>query len=139
FALALACTLAAGLATSPPVAAQAGSSTAGRATAKRFAELGRLPDPEAIVVRDIVNYPRHQIPLPRSGEEVALDLRWDAPFSARSDSSVLQIGLATSQLHSSQGRRPLNLALVIDRSSSMAADDKMACVQAGLERFVRKL
>ncbi|MCB9869675.1 MAG: VWA domain-containing protein [Planctomycetes bacterium] len=136
-ATALLTSLLAGLA--PGVGAQDGSSSTGHAVAKRFAELGEPPDPAAIVIEDIVNYHRHGIPLPKAGQEVALDLRWDAPFGSRSDASVLQIGLATARVHSPRDLTPIDVVLVIDTSGSMSAEDKMTWVKAGLERFVRKL
>ena len=123
----------------PAVPAQDGRSTMGRNAAKRFAELGMLPAPEVIVVRDIINYHRHRIPLPRAGENVALDLRWDAPLPVHYGESVLQIGLATTRVHDAKSLRPLNLALVIDCSGSMADGDKMCRVKQGLLRFVDKL
>jgi Ca-activated chloride channel homolog len=119
--------------------AQDGRSTAGRAATKRYAELGILPAPEFIVVEDIVNYHRHRIPLPRAGSNVALDLRWDTPLPGHLGESVLQIGFSTARVHDSKTMRPLNLALVIDRSGSMGAGDKMRRVKQGLCRFVRKL
>ena len=52
-----------------------GVSTVGRAAAKRFANLGQLPPPQTIVVADLINYHRHELPMPRAGQAVALDLR----------------------------------------------------------------
>src|SRR4051794_11930686 len=34
------------------------------------------PAPDRIAVEEIVNYRRHVLPLPKSGEGVALDVRW---------------------------------------------------------------
>jgi hypothetical protein len=114
-------------------------STRGKAYTKRLANLGLLPAPGGVVVKDIVNYHRHRIPLPRVGEELAVDLRWDAPFPAHREESILQIGLATAQILDVKDLEPLNLALVIDRSSSMAADDKMGRLKQALALFVRRL
>jgi len=56
---------------------------------RHLARLGHLPDPRDIVIEDIVNYHRHQLPMPRAGESVALDLRWGAPHIAPHGSAVL--------------------------------------------------
>jgi len=119
--------------------AQEGSSQAGAARTRRLAALGRLPAPDEIVVEHFVNYHRHGIPLPKAGQDIALDLRWDAPFRGREDAAVLQIGLATDRLHDVDHARPLNLAIVIDCSGSMAEHDKMSRVKAALRRFVERL
>ena len=81
------------------ILAQDASSNMGHARARRMASLGRLPSSAEIVVDHMVNYHRHEVPLPRAGEDVAMDLRWDAPLPAHLDESVLQIGLATKRLH----------------------------------------
>jgi Ca-activated chloride channel homolog len=124
----------------PAVAlAQEGSSQAGASRPRRLAEAGCIPAPEEIVVEHFVNYHRHGIRLPRAGEDIAVELRWDAPGAPRQDRSVLQIGLATAHLHDVSHAPPLDLALVVDCSSSMRAHDKMSRVKAALSRFLVKL
>lgn len=124
--------------TAPSALAQDGSSLMGKGVARAAAARAALPDPAHLAVEDLINAPRHQIPLPKAGEALAMDLRWDHPF-ARPGRAVLQIGLATPQVHSTKSLPPLHLALVIDRSSSMAEDDKMARVKQGLLRFCDQL
>ncbi len=48
--------------------AQDAGSTFGHARARELAELGRLPAARDIVVRDLINYHRHRLPLPKAGE-----------------------------------------------------------------------
>ncbi len=128
------------LATVASAPAQAGGvDTVGRAAAKKFANLGRLPDPNTIVVADMVNYHRHGIPLPRAGQQVALDLRWDVPIPSNYREGVLQIGLSTPRVHDAAHLAPLNLALVIDRSGSMGEAEKMTRVKQALRSFVKRL
>jgi len=119
--------------------AQEGSSQFGAARTQRMAAVGRIPAPDEIVVEHFINYHRHGIPLPRGGEDIALDTRWDAPLPAGSRASVLQIGLATAHLHDVGHAPPLNIAVVVDCSSSMSAHDKMSRVKAALRRFTEKL
>lgn len=124
----------------PALTAQdGGTSTVGRAAAKRFANLGRLPPSQTIVVADMINYHRHELPMPRAGQPVALDLRQDHPLPAAFGESVLQIGLTTARLLDPAHIEPLSLAVVVDCSSSMAEARKMACVKCALDRFIRRL
>lgn len=132
-----ACLIVLTLATTAP--AQAGVSQAGAARARQLAAVGRLPSPAEIVVEHIVNYHRHGIAQPRSGEDVALDLRIDTPIDGRPDRCVLQVGLATAMLHDLSHAPPINLAIVVDCSGSMAASDKMRRVKHALHRFLDRL
>jgi len=123
----------------PALAAQEGGSTFGHARARELAELGRLPTARDIVVRDLVNYHRHRLPLPKAGEPVALDLRFDRAASAFGDEVWLQVGYTTA----SQGDRalaaPCAVALVVDTSGSMGDAGKMTAVHAGLRAFAERL
>jgi uncharacterized protein YegL len=71
---------------------------------------------------------------------VALDLRWgnDQAFGAGNE-AVLQIGFSTALANDRQQLRPVNLALVIDRSGSMAEADKISRVKAALLVLVSQL
>lgn len=117
--------------------AQDGVSTAGAARAKYLSGLGLLPSSKEVIVEDFVNYHRHEIGRPKAGEAVGLDLRWEQ--EAIGKDAVLQIGLSTALANDKSQLRPLNLALVIDKSGSMLAEDKMNRVKASLERFVSQL
>lgn len=117
--------------------AQDGVSTAGAARAKYLSGLGLLPSSREVIVEDFINYHRHEIGRPKAGEAVGLDLRWEQ--EALGQDAVLQIGLSTALANDRTQLRPLNLALVIDKSGSMSAEDKMSRVKASLERFVGQL
>lgn len=120
-------------------AAQDAQSTFGHARARTLAELGRLPTAADIVVRDIVNYHHHAVPLPRAGEPVALDLRFDRDAARPGEEVWLQVGYATK----SEGDRalapPCAVALVVDCSGSMQERGKMSQVHRGLAAFVERL
>lgn len=96
--------------------------------------------PDEVAVEEFVNYHKHRLPLPKVGQAVAMDVRWgnDEISSARRE-AVLQIGFTTAEVSERTDLRPLNLALVIDRSGSMADGDKMSRVKQSLRLMIDKL
>lgn len=118
--------------------AQDGVSSAGAARTKYLSNAGMLPAARDVVVEDFVNYHRHEIGRPKAGEAVSLDLRWSKDFVAK-DRAVLQVGIATALVNDRKQLRPLNLSLVIDKSGSMSAADKMSRVKTSLLNMVPKL
>jgi Ca-activated chloride channel homolog len=96
--------------------------------------------PEEIAVEEFVNYHKHRLPLPKVGQAVAMDTRWgNAEISRSQREAVLQIGFTTAEVNERTDLRPLNLALVIDKSGSMADDDKMSRVKQSLHTMLTKL
>ena len=96
--------------------------------------------PDEVKVDEFVNYHRHQLPLPKAGNSVAVDVRWgNDEVSASNREAVLQIGFATAFADERTDLRPLNLSLVIDRSGSMAAEDKLSRVKQSLRAMIGQL
>ena len=96
--------------------------------------------PDEIAVEEFVNYHKHRLPLPKSGQAVAMDTRWgNAEISRSQREAVLQIGFTTAEVNERTDLRPLNLVLVIDKSGSMADDDKMSRVKESLRTMLTKL
>ena len=124
---------------------QAGVSSASvsrvRSEANRPAgpSLGVPVAPDSVAVEEIINYHRHRLPLPKSGQGVRMDVRWGNETASAGRPSVLQIGLATADMNGSSDLGPLNLGLVIDRSGSMASANKMTLVKAALQSLASNL
>jgi Ca-activated chloride channel homolog len=96
--------------------------------------------PDEVAVEEFVNYHKHRLALPKVGQSVAMDTRWgNNEISAVQREAVLQIGFTTAEVSERTDLRPLNLALVIDKSGSMAEDDKMSRVKESLRTLVSKL
>lgn len=131
--LLLSCCLAA------PTPGQEGQSTFGHARARELAELGRLPSARDVVVRDIVDFHRHRLPLPRSDQEVALDVRFDRAAPDASGHLVLQVGYTTRPGGDRKLTGPCALALVVDCSGSMRERGKLDEVRRGLHELARHL
>lgn len=96
--------------------------------------------PDEVAVEEFVNYHKHRLPLPKSGQSVAMDTRWgNAEVSRRNGEAVLQVGFTTAEVSERTDLRPLNLVLVIDKSGSMADSDKMSRVKESLKTMIGKL
>lgn len=120
--------------------AQGGTSSASIARSRALAAETRFTLPDGIIVEEFVNYHKHRLPLPKSGQSVALDTRWgNDKFSASQENAVLQIGFTTAEVNERTDLRPLNLALVIDKSGSMQGDNKMIRVKESLQMMIGKL
>lgn len=96
--------------------------------------------PDEVVVDEFINYHRHRLPFPKSGQSVAMDTRWgNAEISRVQREAILQIGFTTPEVNERTDLRPLNLVLVIDKSGSMADSDKMSRVKDSLHAMVSQL
>ncbi|HWS90175.1 MAG TPA: VWA domain-containing protein [Pyrinomonadaceae bacterium] len=123
-----------------PARAQEGASTAAAARTRYLSERGLIPASRSVAVEEFVNYHRHQIGRPKAGEAVLLDVRWgNDRVSAAEPEAVLQIGFSTALASDRQQLPPVNLALVIDKSGSMADADKLTRVKEALLTLVNQL
>lgn len=96
--------------------------------------------PDEVAIEEFVNYHRHRLSLPKAGQAVAMDVRWgNNEVSNGQRDAVLQIGFTTPSVNERTNLRPLNLALVIDKSGSMADGDKMSRVKESLRVMLEKL
>lgn len=96
--------------------------------------------PDEVAVEEFVNYHKHRLPLPKAGQAVAVDTRWgNDRVSQGQNEAILQIGFTTDFANERTDLRPLNLSLVIDKSGSMAAEDKMSRVKESLRTMIGQL
>jgi Mg-chelatase subunit ChlD len=105
-----------------------------------YTEPVNFTPPDEVAVEEFVNYHKHRLPLPKVGQGVAMDVRWgNDEVSRNQPEAVLQIGFTTAEVDERTDLRPLNLALVIDKSGSMSESDKMSRVKESLRAMIDKL
>ncbi|HEX8491379.1 MAG TPA: VWA domain-containing protein [Pyrinomonadaceae bacterium] len=120
--------------------AQEGASSASASRSRYLAETGLLPPSSEVAVEEFVNYYRHRLSTPKADEAVAMDVRWgNNTVSNAQPEAILQVGFTTSAVSDRTDLRPLNLVLVIDRSGSMSAEDKMSRVKQSLLTMLSQL
>lgn len=115
--------------------AQEGYSSAALSMGKMSSNQGSIPLPEHVVVEEYFNYHKHDLPLPKNGEPIAIDI---ASRIVLDDNYVLQIGLTTTTNTSLDKIPPVNVCLVIDKSGSMEGDRIEKAKEAAVE-FVDRL
>ncbi|MFI5384835.1 MAG: VWA domain-containing protein [Fimbriimonadales bacterium] len=119
---------------------QQGASSAAASRTRYLGEMGVIPSSREVAVEEFVNYHRHQIGLPTSDQAVNMDVRWgNNVVSGSGRQAVLQVGFSTALQNDRQHLRPINLALVIDKSGSMADYDKLSRVKTSLLALVSRL
>ncbi len=111
---------------------------ASKARSDALIQSGGLPPAQELRVAEYLNYYKQDFPAPVN-TAVGLDTRLGNPqISTNGGEAWLQIGLRARDA-AAQPIAPLNLALVIDRSGSMDAPDKMPYLKTSLGIFLRSL
>jgi|Deesub1362A_J573_1020465.scaffolds.fasta_scaffold01906_1 Ca-activated chloride channel family protein len=111
---------------------------ASKSYSRALIERGAIVPAEQVRVHEYLNYYEQRFPPPLH-QALALDLRLGNPRLPTSGGQVwLQIGVQAREAQKGE-RRPLNLALVLDVSGSMAYDGKMRALKTSLSTFLRSL
>jgi len=107
---------------------------------RALVESSYIPKPQEIIVEEYINYYRHNISMPSNAEEdVAMEIRFgNSKLYSNQNQVIMQIGLITKNVENLSEAPTLNLALVIDRSGSMAGE-KMEKVKESLVELLEKL
>lgn len=104
----------------------------------RLAEHG-LPAPEEIRVYDFINFFKHDLPENYQDGPVSFDARLLRKRLPKGECGALvQLGFRTARVKRDD-LKPMNLAIVIDRSGSMSDAKKLDYVKQALEVFISSL
>ncbi len=105
--------------------------------ARNYLVQGHLPPKSAVRTEEFVNSFRHELAPPSQGD-FALELE-AAPTPFASDRHLLlRVGLKAREVSRAQ-RKPLNLVFVVDKSGSMAQQNRMELVKNSLELLVDQI
>ncbi len=116
--------------------AQEGYSSAAMSMSQSKSGRWILPRPDEVVEEEYFNYHIHELPRPDVQQPARLDAQWIGIGPGR---YLLQLGLSTLRLEEMPSRQRVNVTLVVDRSGSMMADDKMVKTKQAMLAFVDQL
>ncbi len=122
------------------ILAQEGYSSGSVSQQRRQARTNQIPTTKEVVVEEYMNFHRHNIPRPSGNKNVNLDMRWgNDQHQASFPQALLQIGITTALLETNKNIAPLNIALVMDCSGSMADGNRIPKVRQALTTLIRQL
>jgi Ca-activated chloride channel family protein len=98
-----------------------------------------IPTPENLLTTAFDLFLSKQFKAPTAGQAFAIDGQWMQNFHAESQDAVLRIALTGGNPPDISKAPPLNLALVVDKSGSMAGDDRIGNLIKSLVAFVNRL
>jgi Ca-activated chloride channel family protein len=107
---------------------------------RRYLTEGSLPPTAAVRVEEFVNYFAKDYPLPEHADfRIVADLM-PSPFAHVKDGRywLLRIGIRARDV-AAEDRAPTQLVLVIDRSGSMSAENRLEMVKAAVEELLGAL
>jgi len=121
--------------------AERGATIAAQDYASEAALLRGIMPPEQVRINEYLNYYDQSLPAPPEGQALGLSATLGNTFVPDGGGVVwLQVGLQAAAVSDPQeDLRRLNLALVLDKSGSMASADKMSYLKQSLRLFVAGL
>jgi Ca-activated chloride channel homolog len=106
--------------------------------ARAVVQQGQLPPIDAVRAEEFVNYFDQEYRSPVAGETFAIHVDGTAtPFLA-SNKRIVRVGIQGRRIDAAD-RKPVNLTFVIDKSGSMAENNKFEQVKAGLRAALSQL
>jgi Mg-chelatase subunit ChlD len=97
-----------------------------------------FPKPEELAFDDFVRFINKQFEAPKEDEGLRIYARWGNKINADSKFALLELALVSERAVPAK-RRPINLSLVLDRSGSMAFENRIEKVKKALLHFIDAL
>ena len=112
--------------------------TASYAYVRKSLASGRLPEPDAVRIEEMINYFDYDYPMP---DDLATPFRpsvsvYPTPWNARTQ--IVQIGIK-GYVPDATGKKPSNLVFLIDTSGSMDEPDKLPLLKRALRLLVDRM
>lgn len=98
-----------------------------------------IPRPENLAIDEYIDFGVNDLPRPQQNETLLASGLWGGPVNAQSREAVLQLGFTSEYSDETKRSSQLNLAFVVDRSGSMAAENRIEWVKRAASEFVKRL
>ncbi|MEM0998063.1 MAG: VWA domain-containing protein [Bacteroidota bacterium] len=98
-----------------------------------------IPTPEDLILEAFQEFMDQKYPAPEDGAPVRTHAEFTGPVNANSREAVLRLAFAPPSEVSNEFSPPLNLCFVIDKSGSMAGDDRIEQLKLSMEAFLNRL
>jgi uncharacterized protein YegL len=104
-----------------------------------------IPTPDRLLLTPFERFLDQVLPLPKPGESLLTYAAFGGEVNASSEQAVLKIGVmaeqATGEATSilAYDHRPVNIAFVLDRSGSMAGNERIENLRLGMAKFIGRL
>jgi Mg-chelatase subunit ChlD len=98
-----------------------------------------IPKPEQLAVDAFTKFLHRQYPAPDSTAPVNTLAQWGNAINANSQEAVLRLAFVSGEAADQNMAPPMNLAIVIDKSGSMAGHDRIDQLKLSLVDFVSSL
>lgn len=98
-----------------------------------------IPKPEDLITKSFKEFLDKQYPRPEEGKAIRTVANFTGVLTPQSKEAVLRLAFTTPKDGDIKYAPKLNLAFVIDKSGSMAGEDRIDELKKSLENFLKKL
>lgn len=98
-----------------------------------------IPRPQDLILISFDKFIEKQLPKPKPGESLKTYAKFGGEINANSQQAVLELGFAAEPFDEDYTGGNINIALVVDKSGSMAGYDRIESLREALIAFVEKL
>jgi Ca-activated chloride channel family protein len=98
-----------------------------------------IPTPDQLIVQEFTDFLTKQYPSPMDGTLIRPDHAWGGPVGSGSKEAMLRLSFTAANEVANAHTTPLNICLVIDKSGSMAGEERMDQLKESLYAFLDQL
>lgn len=98
-----------------------------------------IPKPEDLITDAFTDFLEKQYPKPEAGKALRAMGEFTGAINAQSKEAVLRLALTTPAKGDIANAPPLNIAFVLDKSGSMAGEERIGYLKESLSAFVKQL
>ncbi|MFN8257008.1 MAG: VWA domain-containing protein [Bacteroidales bacterium] len=99
-----------------------------------------IPTVESLLINEFNNFLTKQFPKPEKGKALRMIVKWgNEIINGKSKEALLEIGFTATNDESNAYGPPINISFVMDKSGSMAGDDRIEELKKSLVHFINSL